>query len=136
MFRRLMHIMASKKRPLTGRRHTASCCDVEQRPSALHITELPTEVLVLIFECCPYEVVSKDLRQVCKRFREVATSVLNHSFSTLGSKIDRTMKTVDCRINQARTETDSAKMKRALDGLQILKSEVRNSDLSVLQPAT
>jgi hypothetical protein len=128
--------MANENLLLTGRRDTASCCDLEQRPSVLHITELPTEVLVLIFESCPYQVVSENLRQVCKRFREVATSVLNHSFSTLGSKIDSAMMVVDSRMTQARTQTDSATMKRALDVLQILTSEVRNSDLSVLQPAT
>ncbi|XP_021922816.1 uncharacterized protein LOC110831288 isoform X2 [Zootermopsis nevadensis] len=69
----------------------------------LHITDLPPEVLALIFEHCSYDVLGRQVRLVCKRFCDVATSVLNCGFSTLGPKIDRAMADAVSLFEEGRT---------------------------------
>ncbi|XP_021941448.1 uncharacterized protein LOC110840611 [Zootermopsis nevadensis] len=79
------------------------CSQQEQEPSGLHITDLPPEVLALIFERCPYEVLARRVRLVCKRFCDVTTLVLNCGFLTLGPKIDRAMVNAGSRFKEGRT---------------------------------
>ncbi|KDR13480.1 uncharacterized protein LOC110835345 [Zootermopsis nevadensis] len=76
-------------------------CSRQQRQ--LHITDLPPEVLALIFEHCFYDFLARQVRLVCRRFRNDATLVLNCGFLTLGPKIDRAMVDAVSRFEESRT---------------------------------
>ncbi|KDR18809.1 uncharacterized protein LOC110830511 [Zootermopsis nevadensis] len=83
--------------------NVGACSQREPKPSGLHITDLPPVVLARIFEHCSYDVLARRVRLVCKRFCEVATSVLNRGFSTLGQKIDRAMVDAVSHFEEGRT---------------------------------
>lgn len=118
------HIMTDKELRSAGQYDVGSPCDLELCTSALSITALPTEVLAHVFEYLPYRVVAQDLRLVSRRFRDVATLVLNSGFLTLGPTIERTKMVVKSRVMQAPAETELTTVCRTLYELKTLKSEV------------
>ncbi|KDR08259.1 hypothetical protein L798_02038 [Zootermopsis nevadensis] len=69
----------------------------------LHITDLPPEALARIFDLCSYDDLARRVRLVCKRFCDVATSVLNQGISNLGPKIDRAMADSVSRLEEGRS---------------------------------
>jgi hypothetical protein len=76
-------------------------CSRQQRQ--LHITDLKSEVLALIFENCSHDILARRVRLVCRRFRDVATLDLYRELLTLSSKIDRAMVDAVSRLEESRT---------------------------------
>jgi hypothetical protein len=92
------------------------------------ITDLPVELLVLVFKHCCYREVAENIRPVCRKFSNVAALVLNSEFCTLGVKIDRTMAAVEQKI--MRTQRDSLIL--IFNTLEIVKSRVSSLSVAVL----
>ncbi|KDR22458.1 uncharacterized protein LOC110826878 [Zootermopsis nevadensis] len=105
-----------------GQNDVGACGQQEQQ---LHITDLPTEVLALIFEYCSYNVLAGQVRLVCKRFCDVATLVLNWGFSTLGPKIDRATVEIVPRMGQVQTKEERRATNRVFIALMIMKCQYR-----------
>ncbi|KDQ96812.1 hypothetical protein L798_05788 [Zootermopsis nevadensis] len=93
-------IKSKLKRGNEGPDKVGACSQQERQ---LHIMDLPPEVLGLIFEHCSYDVLARRVRPVCRRFRDVATLVLNCGFLTLGTKIDRAMVDAVSHFEEGRT---------------------------------
>lgn len=99
----------------------------------LNITELPTEVLVLIFKNCSSREVAEQLRLVCRRFSQVAALVLNSELSTLGKRIGRTMDAVEERVNRTQTVSQFLTLNRIFGVLEMVRSRVSSLSESSLQ---
>ncbi|KDR12634.1 hypothetical protein L798_13607 [Zootermopsis nevadensis] len=101
---KFIHCIKSKlKRRNERLDKVGACSQQEQEPSGLHITDLPPEVLALIFENCSYDFLARQVRPMCRRFRDAAALVLNCGFSTLGPKIDRAMVEAVSDFEEGRT---------------------------------
>ncbi|XP_021934135.1 uncharacterized protein LOC110836822 isoform X1 [Zootermopsis nevadensis] len=99
----IRRIKSKIERDNEGAGKVEACSEQEQEPSGLHITDLPPEVLALIFENCSYDFLARQVRPMCRRFRDAAALVLNCGFSTLGPKIDRAMVEAVSDFEEGRT---------------------------------
>ncbi|XP_067002095.1 uncharacterized protein [Anabrus simplex] len=99
-------------------------CDQYKRP--LGLLDLPTELLTLVFRWCTFSFVAETLRLVCRRFRAVATLVLNSGMAILGPRLERAMARVEyAAMNVVATEGDLITYSRAFNALEIIHSQFR-----------
>lgn len=98
-----------------------------------NITELPTEVLVLIFKNFSSSEVAKQLRLVCRRFSHVAALVLNSELSTLGRRIVRSMDAVEEHMKTAQTVSQLRALNRTFGLLILARSHVSSLSESSLR---
>jgi predicted XRE-type DNA-binding protein len=101
--------------------------------SKMNITELPTEVLVVIFRNCSYREVAERLRPVCRRFSHVAALVLNSELSTLGKRICRSMDVVEQHMMQTQTVPQFLTLSQIFNVLEIVRSRVSSLSESSLR---
>jgi hypothetical protein len=92
----------------------------------MKITELPTEVLVLIFKNCSCREVAERLRPVCKRFSAVAALVLNSELWTMGKRIGRSMDAVELQMTRTRTASQYLTLNRIFNVLEMVGSRVNS----------
>jgi hypothetical protein len=88
-------------------------------------TDLPVELLVLIFKHCCYREVAENIRPVCRKFHNAGAMVLNSELCTLGRKIHRTMVAVEQNMMQTQTESQFQALNRIFKTLEIVKSRYR-----------
>jgi hypothetical protein len=97
------------------------------------ITDLPVELLVLIFKHCCYREVAENIRPVCRKFYNAAALVLNSEFCTLGRKIHRTMVAVEQNMMRTQTESQFQVLSQTFNTLEIVKSRVSSLSDSLLR---
>jgi hypothetical protein len=89
------------------------------------ITDLPAELLVLVFKNCSYRDVAENIRAVCRKFHSAAGLVLNSELCNLDRKIHQTMIAVEQNMMRAKTESQFQALNQIFNTLEIVKSRYR-----------